>query len=56
VLNQKEMKILQHDVGVYEAWLFRVLHLKVEVFDFKARKSGLVKWISTVFPDPINQL
>jgi len=51
------MKILQCDnVGVYEAWLFRVLHLKVEVFGFKARKYGLVKWMSTDFPHPINHL
>jgi len=42
-------------VGVYEAWLFRV-HLKVEVFGFKASKYGSFKWISTVFPYPINQL
>jgi hypothetical protein len=46
------MKILQHDVGVYEAQLFRVLHLKVEVFDLKARKSGLVEWMSTVLHIP----
>jgi len=57
VLKQNEMKILQcDDMGVYEAWLFRVLHLKVEVFGFKARKYGSVKWLSTVFPLPINQL
>lgn len=49
------MKVLQYDdVGVYEAWLFRILHLKV--FGFQARKSGLFKWMSAAFPHPINKL
>lgn len=35
--------------GYMKHGCLRVLHLKVEVFGFKARKYGSVKWMSTVF-------